>query len=102
MPVGAGGGAGAVRVDDNQLRALAPGFFNERPQMNVVSVNVRGPRDDVLGMAELLWVGANIHAVNRLHPGGSCLGTNISVQLRRAQPVKEPPIHGAVAELAQR
>src|SRR3954454_1772268 len=101
MPICTRGGAGAVRVDDNQLRAPPPGLLNKRPEVNVVSVNVRGPRDDVLGMAELLGVGANIYAVNRFHPSRAGLGTNISVQLRRAQPVKEAAIHRAVAELAQ-
>src|SRR5438105_7282257 len=101
MPICTRGGAGAVRVDDNQLRALPPGLFNKRPEVNIVSVNVRRPRDDVLGMAELLGVGANIHAVNRFHSGGAGLCTNISVQLRSAQPMKEPPVHGTVSELAQ-
>ena len=32
--------------------------------MNVVAVNVRGPRNDVFGMAKLLWLGADVRAIN--------------------------------------
>ena len=74
MPIRAPCGAGSVRVDHHQLRALVAGFFNERPQMNVGCVNV-------LGMPELLRVGADVYAVNRFHSGGAGLGTNIAVQL---------------------
>ena len=81
MPIRAPCGAGSVRVDHYQLRALVAGFFNERPQMNVGCVNVRGPRNNVLGMPELLRVGADVYAVNRFHSGGAGLGTNVAVQL---------------------
>src|SRR6185312_16256945 len=47
IPISAARGAGLVGIDDNQLRAVAPGFFNKRPQMDVGTVNVRAPGDDV-------------------------------------------------------
>ena len=50
VPVGACRGARAIRIDHHQLRAIASRLFDERPQMNVVAVNVRRPGDDVSRM----------------------------------------------------
>ena len=41
------GGARAVGIDHYQLRAVAPRFHDERPQVHVVAVDIRAPGDDV-------------------------------------------------------
>ena len=66
IPVGARRSAGAVGIDDHQLRAIATGLRDERPQVNVVAVNVRGPSDDVARMCELFRLGAQLDADDRL------------------------------------
>jgi len=38
VPIGVPRGAGPVGIYDNQLRAVAAGLFDERPQMNVGAV----------------------------------------------------------------
>ncbi len=43
VPVGQPRGAGGVGIDDDELRALAPGFFDHGPQVDVVAVDVRSP-----------------------------------------------------------
>jgi hypothetical protein len=47
IPIRTGGGAGAIRIDDHQLRAPAAGLGDERPKVDVVAMDVRGPGDDV-------------------------------------------------------
>ena len=47
IPVGAPRGAGPVGIDYYQFGALATGFFDEWPQMDVIAMNIRGPGDDV-------------------------------------------------------
>ncbi len=48
IPVGALRGAGAIRIDDDEFGTVATGFFDERPQVHVVAVNVGAPGDDYL------------------------------------------------------
>ena len=72
VPVGAGSGARAVRIDHHQLCAIAPRLFDERPQMNIVAVNIGAPGDDVLGMAKGLRLAAQLaphHRDQRLAAG---------------------------------
>ena len=59
MPVRDARGPCAIWIDDDQLRAMPPRLFDEWPQVNVVAVNVRRPRDDVLRMPELFRLGAD-------------------------------------------
>jgi hypothetical protein len=58
MLVGGRAGAVAVRIDGVELRAVAPRFHDERPQVDVGAENVGAPGDDQLGVAELLGLGA--------------------------------------------
>ena len=82
VPVGAFRSSRAVRVNDHEFRAVAPRLGNERPQVHVVAVNVRGPRNDVFGMAELLGFGSQLHAQNRFQPCFSSRRADGSIQLR--------------------
>src|SRR5947208_571071 len=62
----------AVGVDHYYLRAVAPRLFDERPQMNIVAVNIGAPGDDVLGMAKGLRLAAQLaphHRDQRLAAG---------------------------------
>ena len=51
VPVGHGCRARAVRIDHDQTGSVAARFFNKRPKMNVVAVDVRAPGKDELGKA---------------------------------------------------
>jgi hypothetical protein len=46
VPVGEGGGARLVGVDDDEARAVAAGLLDHGPEMHVVAVNVRAPGED--------------------------------------------------------
>src|SRR5262249_44380428 len=81
--------------------AIAARFFNERPQVDVVAVDVCSPGDDVLGMPELLGLGAQLHAIDRLDPFTSGFGANVPRQLRSAQAMKEPPVHARAVQFTQ-
>src|SRR6202035_468965 len=98
MPVGDLGSAGSVWIDDHESCALAACFLDEGPKVNVIAVNIRSPGNDVLRMAEVFWVCAQLFPIDR-HQGiaaGSC--ADGAIEPRCAQPVKEPAIHGAVTK----
>src|SRR5664280_996787 len=65
VPIGEASGPRAIRIDHYQPGSIAPRLVDERPQMNVVAVNVRGPGDDVLRVAELFGLGPNLASVDR-------------------------------------
>ena len=44
------------------LRALVARFFDERPQVHVVAVNIRSPGDDGARVRKLLRLSAELHA----------------------------------------
>ncbi len=69
-----------LRVDGVELRAVAPRFHDERPQVDVGAENVRAPGDDQLRVAELLRLGAVAHA-ERLR---SCPTTPADEQMVRS------------------
>ena len=102
MPVSGAGGAGAVWVDDHQPRAVAPCFFDEGPQVNVIAVDIRGPRDDVPGMAEMFRVGAQLFPVDRYQGIAARGRADRAIEPRGAEPVKEAAIHGPIAEHTHR
>ncbi len=102
VPVGTLRRPRAVWIDYHQLAARAPRLFDERPQVNVVAVDVGAPRDDQLGKAELLGLGAHLDSVHRLDPEPARGRTDVALQLRGAQPVKETAVHGAVIQRAER
>ena len=58
----------AVRVDHVELRAIAPRFDDERPQMHVGPENIRAPGDDEFRMPELFGLRAESVAKRRRHP----------------------------------
>jgi hypothetical protein len=78
--------------------AVAACFFDEGPQVNVVAVDIRGPGDDVPGMAEVLRVGAELFSVDRHQGIAACGRADGAIEPRGAEPVKEAAIHGAIAE----
>src|SRR5271154_100716 len=97
MAVRQSGGAGADRVDHVKLRTVAAGFDDERPQMHVGAVNVRGPDDDELRMAELFGLGSILQAERGYQGGAAGGGADGPVQPRRAQAMEETAVHaGAV------
>ena len=102
IPVGAGGSARAIRINDYQLRALAPRFLDERPQMNVVAVNVRSPGDDVARVNELFRLGAQFHAENRDQTSLARCRTDCALKLRCAEPVEKSAIHGSAVQCSKR
>ena len=97
--VGKRGRAGFVRIDTDQPRTLPAGLLDERPQVDVVAVHVGAPADDEPGVGKILRLRAALLPVDpqqRLAARGRADGP---VQLRRAQPMEEAPIHRAVAQL---
>src|ERR1700729_2175972 len=98
MPVGHACRTSAEWVDNHQPGALAPCFFDEGPQVNVIAVDIRGPRDDVPGMAEVFRIRAQLRPVDRYKGTPACRRTERAIELRGAEPVKEPAIHGPIAE----
>ena len=94
------GGAGAVGVDDHQPGAVAARFFDKGPQVNVIAVDIRGPGDDVPGMAEVFRVGAQLFPVDRYQGIAARGRADGAIEPRGAEPVKEAAIHGAIAEHA--
>ncbi len=102
VPVRAGRGAGAVRINHHQLGAFAARFRDERPQMDVVAVDIRAPRDDVARVRELLRIGAHLDADNGIQPRLARRRADVAGQLRSSQAMKEAPVHGCAIERAQR
>ena len=66
--------------------------------MDIIAVDIRGPRDDVTGMAEVFRVCAQLCPVDRDDGVGACSRADRAIELRGAEPVKEAAIHGAIAE----
>ena len=74
MPVGDLGSAGSVWIDHHESCAIAACFLDEGPQVNVIAMDIRGPGNDVPGMAEVFRVGAQLLPIDR-HQGiaaGGC------------------------------
>src|SRR5579859_3355877 len=65
-------------------------------------MNVRSPRNDVFGMAELLRFSAQFHAQHRFQPGLACRRADGAVELRSPKAMKETPIHRRTIEHSQR
>src|SRR4029077_1932092 len=73
--------ARAVRIDDDQLRALVASLFDEGPEMNVVPVNIRAPGDDVARLRKLFRLGTELDANHRFQAFFASGGTDAALQL---------------------
>ena len=93
-------GAIAVRVDGVELRAVAPRFHDERPEVDVGAEDVRAPGEDQLGVAELLGLGAVAHAERLRQSHAAGRGTDGAVEPRGAEAVEEAAVHAAAVEQA--
>ena len=91
-----------VRVDHNQPPARPPRLLNHRPQVHVVPMDVRAPRQHQLRQAVVLWRRSQLLPINQLPGLSARLAANRSVQLARPQPVKEPPVHRPKSKLPDR
>ena len=100
VPVGQRRGARPVGIDHDQPRAVAPRLLHHRPQVNVVAVNVRAPREDQLGQPEVLGRRAQLLAVDQVPGHAAGLGADGAVELAGAQAMKEAAVHRSVAEHA--
>ncbi len=65
VPVSGAGGAGSIGINHDESGAITACFFDEGPEVNVITVNVCRPGDDVLCMAEMFRVGAQLFSVDR-------------------------------------
>ena len=73
-------------------------LFHERPQVNIVAVDVCAPRNDVLRVPKLFRLSTDLLPVDRddrIAAGGR---TNRSQQLRGAHSMEEPHVHRAAIE----
>ncbi len=102
VPVSQPRRARLVRIDHHQLRAVAFGLFHERPQVDVIAVDIRAPGDDVARVRELLGLGADLGAINAADTRLAWRGTNRAVEPRCAQAVKEAVVHRAAIQYPQR
>ena len=93
-------GAVAVRVDGVELRAVAPRFHDERPQVHVGAEDVGAPGEDQLRVAELLGLGAVADAQRLGQAGAAGGGADGAVEPRRAQAVEEAAVHAGAVEQA--
>ena len=100
VPVRGARGAGGVGVKDDEPGAVAAGFFDEGPEVDVIAVDIGGPGEDELRVREGFGVGAELAAVNGDEGLAAGFGANGAIELRGAETVEEAAIHGAVAELA--
>ena len=94
--------ARTVWIDDYKLRAFAASFFDEGPEMNVVAVNIRAPRDNVTRMRKLFGLGSELDADHRLQAFFAGSGADAALQLRGAQAMEETAIHASAVERAER
>src|SRR5581483_11211341 len=94
------GSTRAVRIDNDELAALAAGLLNERPEVNVVAVDVAGPDNNQAGMREVLRGCSQPSPIDALERSGSSRGADRAIELRGAEPIEEPAIHRTVAKLA--
>ena len=101
IPVGTGGGASAVGIDDDQLCAFAARLHNVGPEMDVVAVNVRSPRDDVARMDELIRLGAELDAEYGFDAGLAGGRTDGAFEFRSSEATEKAAIHGTAIEGTQ-
>ena len=87
-------GARAHRVDHNHARACLAGTLHERPQMQVRDDRVCAPENDQPCMLDQFGVNPAEGAVGRRRPGAAGVAAHRSLEIRRAQAVKEALMHG--------
>src|SRR5580698_2688477 len=100
MPVGDLRRACFVRVDDDELGAVAASLFDHGPKVNGVAVDVGSPGDDVASVAKVLGIGAELSAVNRDESVATRCRAYGAVELGGSQAVEEAAVHRTVAEEA--
>ena len=100
VPVGQCSGSRPVWVNHNQTCAVASRLFNERPQVHIVSVDIRTPRKHQLGQLEVLSRCAKLLAIHQVPRHAASLTANGSIQLACAHAVKEAAVHRPVAQHA--
>src|ERR1035441_10509463 len=91
-----------VRIDHHEPRALPPRLLDERPQTNIVAMDIRAPRYDHPGMREVLGRRPQLHAIDLFQRHSAGLRADRPLQLRRAQPMEEPPVHRPIPKLPDR
>src|SRR6185312_5044669 len=100
VPVGQGGGACAIGIDDDEPGAVAPSLLDKRPEVDVVAVDVRTPGEDELGEAKVFRRRAQFLSVDQAPGSASGFGANGPVEPAGAKAMEEAPVHGAVAKHA--
>ena len=93
-------GAILVRIDGVELGPVAPGFDDERPEMDVGTEDVGPPGDDEFRVAELFGLDAVANAQRVVHAGNAGGGTDGAVEPRCAETVKEAAVHAGPVEKA--
>jgi len=98
MPVSSAGSASSIGINHYEPGAITACFFDERPQVNVITVNVRRPRDDVSGVAEVFRVSAQFFPVDRNQGVGAGGCTDGAIETGGAEAMKKASIHGSIAQ----
>src|SRR5882724_8221188 len=92
------GGAVAMRIDYVEARAMAAGFHDEGPEMDVGGEDIGAPGDDEAGMGELFGLGA-VAVTECLHKTGAAgTGADGAVQAGSAEAVEEAAVHASAVQ----
>ncbi|MNP39179.1 hypothetical protein D3C76_1327420 [compost metagenome] len=87
----------AVHVDDDELRALFAGFFDQGDLMHVRADEIAAPHDNQLRLDRVFRARPAAES-HRISPTRVARGIAYALlQLRRAQSVEEPPVHAVDA-----
>ena len=98
VAVGELAGAVLVRIDRIKLRAIAAGFDDERPEVNVGAEDVGAPGNDELRVAELLRFDAVADAEGVGQAGDAGRGADGAVEPRGAEAMEEAAVHAGAVE----
>ena len=100
MLIGHPGGTGFDGIDHDEAGAAAAGVDDERPQVDVISVNIGAPGDDEFGFPELFRLGAEAVTEGGHQGRAAGGGTNSAIKTRGAEAVEEAAVHAGVIQQA--
>ncbi len=91
-----------VRIDHYQPRTLPPSLFDKRPQVNIVSVDIRAPCNHKPCVGKVFGPRAKLDAIDAEQRCPACRRADRAVQLRSSQSIEEATVHRSVAKLPDR
>ena len=86
-------GSRSQRIDRDDRSTALPSLEHERPEMRVRGERVRSPEQHEIALGYSLGVGADVGADRHAHTDGTGHRADRAVEHRRADRVKESPVH---------